>query len=185
MANQGHFRSDLYYRLNVFAILLPPLRARSEDIPDLAEYFVGIFGRRMGKQIDSIPLETMAAFQSYSWPGNVRELQNLVERAVIMANDGVLANPFSASAPQPVDTSAGPTKLIDLERAFIVRTLDEVGWVVGGPGGAAAKLGLNRTTLIHRMKKLQIKRPGIARLSPEDAAHESESLSGLPSIGVS
>jgi transcriptional regulator with GAF, ATPase, and Fis domain len=185
MANQGQFRSDLYYRLNVFPILLPPLRARSEDIPDLAEYFVGIFGRRMGKQIDNIPLETMAAFQSYSWPGNVRELQNLVERAVIMANDGVLANPFSASVPQPVDIASGPTKLVDLERAIIMRTLDEVGWVVGGPGGAAAKLGLNRTTLIHRMKKLEIKRPGIARRSPEDTDYEPEPSSGLPSVGMS
>ena len=188
MVSRDEFRSDLYYRLNVFPILLPPLRARSEDIPALVEYFVGIFGRRLGREIDNIPLETMAAFRSYSWPGNVRELQNLVERAVIMANDGVLANPFSASVletvvntaaapqvfagaalpqdavvcavapPQAVVSAAGPTKLKDLERAYILKTLEEVGWIVGGPNGAAARLGLKRTTLIHRMKKLQIER---------------------------
>ena len=166
MVAQGEFRSDLYYRLNVFPILLPPLRERSEDISALVEYFVGIFSRGLGKQIDSIPLETMDAFGSYSWPGNVRELQNLVERAVILANDGVLANPltapanpFPASVPQAVAGADRSTKLRDWERAFIVQTLNEVGWVVGGQNGAAAKLGLNRTTLIHRMKKLQIKRP--------------------------
>jgi transcriptional regulator with GAF, ATPase, and Fis domain len=159
MAAQGEFRSDLYYRLNVFPILLPPLRARFDDIPALVEYFVGIFSRRLGKQIDSIPLEAVAAFRSYSWPGNVRELQNLVERAVILADDGVLANPFAGSASQAVVGDASPTKLRDLERAFIAQTLEEVGWVVGGPDGAAAKLGLKRTTLIHRMKTLQIERP--------------------------
>jgi transcriptional regulator with GAF, ATPase, and Fis domain len=163
MVAQGQFRSDLYYRLNVFPILLPPLRARSEDIPALVEYFVGIFSRRLGKQIDFIPVETMAAFRSHSWPGNVRELQNLVERAVILADDGVLSNPLAASAPQTVVSAAaaGSTKLKDLERAYIVQTLEEVGWVVGGAEGAAAKLGMKRTTLMHRMKKLQIERPGL------------------------
>jgi transcriptional regulator with GAF, ATPase, and Fis domain len=159
MAAQGEFRSDLYYRLNVFPIPLPPLRARSDDIPALMEYFVEIFSRRLGKQINSIPFETMAAFQSYSWPGNVRELQNLVERAVILSDDGVLANPFAGSAPQAVVSAAGPKKLRDFERAFIAQTLEEVGWVVGGPDGAASKLGLKRTTLIHRMKMLKIQRP--------------------------
>lgn len=118
MAAQGEFRSDLYYRLNVFPISLPPLRARSEDIPALVEYFVEIFSRRLGTQIESIPLEAMGAFQPYSWPGNVRELQNLVERSVILANSGVLANPlagpenpFPASVPQAVASAAGSTKL--------------------------------------------------------------------------
>jgi transcriptional regulator with GAF, ATPase, and Fis domain len=159
MAAQGEFRSDLYYRLNVFPIGLPPLRARSEDIPALVDYFVGIFSRRMGKPIDRIPWETVTAFQSYSWPGNVRELQNLVERAVILADDGVLADPFAQSAPQSVPSTAVPTSLRDVERALIVQALVEVGWVVGGGNGAAAKLGLKRTTLLHRMKKLQIERP--------------------------
>jgi transcriptional regulator with GAF, ATPase, and Fis domain len=108
MVTQGQFRSDLYYRLNVFPILLPPLRARSDDIPALMEYFVEIFSCRFGKQINSIPFETMTAFQSYSWPGNIRELQNLLERAVILADDGVLANPFVGSAPQAVVCAAGP-----------------------------------------------------------------------------
>jgi transcriptional regulator with GAF, ATPase, and Fis domain len=159
MAGQGEFRSDLYYRLNVFPILLPPLRARSEDIPALVEYFVGIFSRRLGRQIDSIPPETMAAFRAYSWPRNIRELQNLVERAVILADDGVLANPFAASISQAVASAAAPPKLRELERAFILQTLEEVRWVVGGPDGAAAKLGLKRTTLMHKMKTLRIERP--------------------------
>ena len=160
MVTRGEFRSDLYYRLNVFPITLPPLRARSEDVPALVEYFVGIFGRRLQRQIDTISSEVMAAFRSYSWPGNVRELQNLVERAIILSNDGVLANPFAASTPQAVASAGGPTKLRDFERAFILQTLEEVGWVVGGPKGAAAKLGLKRTTLMQRMKNHQIQRPG-------------------------
>jgi formate hydrogenlyase transcriptional activator len=165
MVERGEFRSDLYYRLNVFPVWVPPLRERSEDIPVLVEYFVEMFGRRMGKQIDSIPTETMATLQSYFWPGNVRELQNLVERAVIMTDGRVLANPLAAApqtpayAPQRVANAAGTTKLRDIERAVIAQTLEEVGWVVGGPKGAAAKLGLQRTTLIHKMKKLQIKKP--------------------------
>jgi transcriptional regulator with GAF, ATPase, and Fis domain len=179
MVAQGEFRGDLYYRLNVFPILLPPLRARSEDIPALVEHFVRIFSRRVGKQIDSIPLETMAAFQSNSWPGNIRELQNLVERAVILADDGVLANPFAGSSLPAVASATGPTKLRDIERAFIMRTLEEVGWVVAGPNGAAAKLGLKRTTLMQRMKKHQIERPARSGRQPEVAADEPK-----PSIGV-
>jgi transcriptional regulator with GAF, ATPase, and Fis domain len=168
MVKRNEFRSDLYYRLNVFPISLPPLRARSEDIPALVEYFVGMFSRRIGEQIDRIPSEIMAAFQSYAWPGNIRELQNLVERAVILSNDGVLANPLSISTEQGSPSAASPgnpseTKLTDMERLFILQTLDEVGWKVGGPNGAAARLGLNRTTLIHKMKKLQIKRPNPER----------------------
>jgi transcriptional regulator with GAF, ATPase, and Fis domain len=180
MVSQGEFRSDLYYRLNVFPIQLPPLRGRADDIPALVEYFVGIFSRRLGKQIISVPPETMAAFRSYSWPGNIRELQNLVERAVILANEGILPNPISELDPQAVTLPAASTKLRDLERTFIVQTLDEVGWVVGGPNGAAAKLGLNRTTLIHRMKKLQIKRPRAERLLPEVAAGEPKSSEEPP-----
>jgi transcriptional regulator with GAF, ATPase, and Fis domain len=167
MVAQAEFRSDLYYRLNVFPILLPPLRERSEDIPALVEYFVKIYSRRFGKPVHRIPFETMAAFHSYSWPGNIRELQNLVERAIILGNDGMLANPFAASSPetaaraleQSVATTRNPTKLDDLERNLIVQTLEEVGWVIGGPNGAATKLGMKRPTLIYRMKKLQIERP--------------------------
>jgi len=160
MMNEGQFRSDLYYRLNVFPIVLPPLRERREDIPDLVAHFVEKCGRRMGKQIEHIPAETMSALSSYDWPGNIRELQNLVERAVILANDGVLPNPLPmTTATRTVISSPAGTTLRDSERTLILRTLEEVGWVIGGPKGAAAKLGLKRTTLIHKMQKLGISRP--------------------------
>ena len=158
MVTRNQFRSDLYYRLNVFPIVLPPLRARPEDIPELVSHFVEIYSRRMGKEIDYIPEETMAAFRSYSWAGNVRELQNLIERAVILANDGVLPNPLPGLTPQLATNSAIPRTLRESERALILQTLDEVRWVIGGPKGAATKLGLKRTTLLHRMKKLGIQR---------------------------
>jgi formate hydrogenlyase transcriptional activator len=159
MMRRGEFRSDLYYRLNVFPILLPPLRARREDIPALVTHFVEIFGRRMGKQIEHIPPKTMSALSSYQWPGNIRELQNLIERAVILSNDGVLPNPLPAAGTQGVIISPAATTLRDSEHTLILQTLAAVGWVIGGPTGAAAKLGLKRTTLIHKMKKLGISRP--------------------------
>jgi formate hydrogenlyase transcriptional activator len=167
MANRGAFRSDLYYRLNVFPLLLPPLRARREDIPALVTHFVEIFGHRMGRQIEHVPSETMAALSSYEWPGNIRELQNLIERAVILSNRGVLPNPLPPPAPQcasmlpGVSASPGATTLRDSERTLILRTLEAVGWVIGGPKGAATKLGLKRTTLIHKMQKLGISRPAL------------------------
>jgi transcriptional regulator with GAF, ATPase, and Fis domain len=162
MVSKNEFRSDLYYRLNVFPIPLPPLRDRQVDIPDLVTHYVDVFSRRMGKQIDEIPDDTLTAFSAYPWPGNIRELQNLVERAVILANDGILPNPLPAPSPQIAamqSPAPAPTTLRDSERALIMRTMEEVGWVIGGPNGAAAKLGLKRTTLIHRMKKLGIQRP--------------------------
>ena len=159
MVNGGEFRSDLYYRLNVFPVLLPPLRERREDIPALVTHFVEIFGRRMGRQIEHIPPETISALSSYQWPGNIRELQNLIERAVILSNDGVLSNPLPTALAQVVSTSPAATTLRDSERTLILKTLEAVGWVVGGPKGAAAKLGLKRTTLIHKMQKLGIFRP--------------------------
>jgi len=180
MVAQQQFRTDLYYRLNVFPVAVPPLRARQEDIPALVAHFVEFFGRKMGKQIDEIPQETIAAFKSYPWPGNIRELQNLIERAVIMANDGVLPNPLPAlpigtsaspavrSVPMSGDSAAAvPMTLSDSERALIFRTLEATGWVIGGSNGAAAKLGLKRTTLIHRMKKLGIERPARRAGLPE------------------
>jgi transcriptional regulator with GAF, ATPase, and Fis domain len=181
MVERSEFRSDLYYRLNVFPLPLPPLRERQEDIPALLIHFVEVFSRRMGKQIDEIPEETTAAFSSYSWPGNIRELQNLVERAVILANDGVLPNPLPASRSQKVASSAGPITLRESERSLILRTLDEVSWVIGGQKGAAAKLGLKRTTLIFKMKKLGIERSTSRADVPEAiaATGEPESLARL------
>jgi formate hydrogenlyase transcriptional activator len=166
MAVRGQFRSDLYYRLNVFPILLPALRERREDIPALVTHFVKMFSRRMGKHVDSIPPEIMAAFQGYSWPGNIRELQNLVERAVIVSRDGVLPNPLHKKETEPMIPSLHRSRtfqssmtLEDSDRAVIVETLEQVGWIVGGPRGAATKLGLKRTTLLAKMRRLDISRP--------------------------
>jgi transcriptional regulator with GAF, ATPase, and Fis domain len=166
MVARGQFRSDLYYRLNVFPIFLPALRERREDIPSLVTHFVRLFSRRMGKPVESIPPETMAAFQCYSWPGNIRELQNLVERAVILSRDGTLPNPLHnrrLKVVPPIQCSfpAYPSSmtLADSDRSLIVDTLERVGWIVGGPGGAAAKLGLKRTTLLAKMRRLEIVRP--------------------------
>jgi transcriptional regulator with GAF, ATPase, and Fis domain len=161
MVNRGEFRSDLYYRLNVFPVMLPPLRERREDIPILVTHFVDIFCRRMGKQIKLIPPETMSALSSHWWPGNIRELQNLIERAVILSNSGVLPNPLPTTVSKDATTSPAATTLRDSERALILHTLEAVGWVIGGPKGAAAKLGLKRTTLICKMQKLGIFRPGL------------------------
>jgi transcriptional regulator with GAF, ATPase, and Fis domain len=158
MSNRGEFRSDLYYRLNVFPVQLPPLRERREDIPALVEHFAEIYGRRVGREIEHIPDTTMSALTSYQWPGNIRELQNLIERAVILSNDGVLHNPLPAAGPLAIATSPPATTLKDSERILILRTLESVGWVIGGPKGAATKLGLKRTTLIHKMQKLGISR---------------------------
>ena len=166
MVARGQFRSDLYYRLNVFPILLPALRERREDIPALVAYFVKLFSRRMGKQVDSIPPETMSAFQWHSWPGNIRELQNLVERAVILCRDGTLPNPLFQRRTRHISLNihrnqAGQLSMTseDSDRALIVETLEQVGWIVGGPRGAAAKLGVKRTTLLAKMRRLGISRP--------------------------
>jgi formate hydrogenlyase transcriptional activator len=189
MVARSEFRSDLYYRLNVFPVMLPPLRDRQEDIPALVAHFVEVFSRRMDKQIDEIPVETMAALQAYGWPGNIRELQNLIERAVILANDGVLPNPLPASTPRlvfasPVSTTdnspTAPTTLRDSERALILQALEAVGWVIGGTKGAAARLGLKRTTLIHRMKKLGIVRTADATSEELLSTQRTESPTPFP-----
>ena len=159
MVARNEFRSDLYYRLNVFPIVLPPLRERQEDIAALVAHFVDVFSSRMGKQIESIPEKTLEAFKSYSWPGNIRELQNLIERAVILANDGVLPNPLPVSDRESPIRLPVVKRLSEFERTLILKTLHGVGWVIGGQYGAAAKLGLKRTTLVSKMKKLGIGRP--------------------------
>ena len=159
MVNHNQFRGDLYYRLNVFPIELPPLRERREDIAQLVLHYVEVFARRMGKRIGEVPAETLSAFEAYSWPGNVRELQNLIERAVILSDDGQLHNPLPKQVVAPVGASPEPRTLRDSERALILRMLEAAGWVIGGATGAAAKLGLKRTTLIAKMKKLGIARP--------------------------
>jgi len=166
MVQRNEFRSDLYYRLNVFPITLPPLRARREDIALLVAHFVEVFSRHMAKQISNIPQETLDAFISYSWPGNVRELQNLIERAVIRSDNGVLANPLLPPDPNVVGANPIRVNLVgpevtfeDSQRALILRALQASGWIVGGPRGAAARLRLKRTTLISKMKKLGVSRP--------------------------
>jgi transcriptional regulator with GAF, ATPase, and Fis domain len=159
MVKRNQFRGDLYYRLNVFPITLPPLRERPEDIPPLVEYFVEIFSRKMGKHIATIPDECLNAFVSYSWPGNIRELQNVIERAVILSNEGSLPNPLCRNRGTMVSLFPPRITLRESERTLILGALEATGWVVAGPYGAAVRLGMKRTTLMARMKKHGIFRP--------------------------
>jgi formate hydrogenlyase transcriptional activator len=158
MVKRSEFRSDLYYRLNVFPIQLPSLRARREDIPALVEHFVAIYARRMDKQIDHIPPETMAALVSYPWPGNIRELQNFIERSVILTSGNILQAPLATLSNAGGVELLGAITLEDAERDHIRKTLEQTRWVVAGPNGAAARLGIKRSTLYFRMQKLGISR---------------------------
>jgi transcriptional regulator with GAF, ATPase, and Fis domain len=171
MVRNGEFRSDLYFRLNVFPVQLPPLRDRREDIPALVSHFVEILGHRVGRQIEHIPQETMLDLCSYDWPGNIRELQNLIERALILSEDGVLPNPLLTAGTRRVSSVPSSATLIDSERALILRALVEAGWVIGGQRGAAARLGVKRTTLIYKMQRHGIFRPAL-----EDNDDLSQSL---------
>ena len=158
------FRSDLYYRLNVFPITLPPLRERTEDIPLLVHFFAHKFAQRMRKPIERIPTETVTALTRYSWPGNIRELQNLIERAVILSRGTVLEVPLGELKQNGKTAEHNGTNGIALEsveREHILRVLRETNWVIGGPAGAAARLGLPRTTLNNKMQKLGISRPRV------------------------
>jgi formate hydrogenlyase transcriptional activator len=162
MMKQNEFRSDLYYRLNIFPIRLPPLRERREDIPLLVQYFMQKYARRMGKRIETVPAATMQKLVDWSWPGNVRELQNMIERGVILSRGFVLEIPLTeleqSAVPVLSDNNGGAT-LEAVERQHILQALRDTSWVIGGPSGAAARLGLNRSTLNARMRKLEIRRP--------------------------
>ena len=158
MVKRNEFRSDLYYRLNVFPIPLPPLRERREDIPALVQHFVEMHARRMGKQIENIPAETMSALTSHEWPGNIRELQNFIERSVILSAGAVLRPPLAELKRCPEVQSMGAITLEEAERDHIRKTLEQTRWVVAGPNGAAARLGIKRSTLYFRMQKLGISR---------------------------
>jgi len=160
MVKQQTFREDLYYRLKVFPIAVPPLRERAEDIPQLVRHFASRYARKMNKKIDAVPPEVMSALVRYSWPGNVRELQNFIERAVILSRTSTLHAPIGELA---VSEAAEAAKLSsdkggESERDLIIRALEESNWVVGGPNGAAARLGLARTSLVYKMQKLRISR---------------------------
>jgi formate hydrogenlyase transcriptional activator len=163
MIAEGRFRSDLYYRLNVFPIALPPLRERPDDIPRLVRHFTQSFARRIGRRIETIPSSVLDALVRYPWPGNVRELQNIIERAVILSKGPTLQvpladlQPLTAAATAP--TAAASATLADAEREHILRALRDTKWVLGGPDGAAARLGMKRSTLHWKMKKLGISRP--------------------------
>jgi len=167
MVKRNEFRSDLYYRLNVFPLSLPPLRARREDIPALVEHFVEIYVRRMSKQIETIPPATMSALASYEWPGNIRELQNFIERSVILSSDAILRPPLAELKHRPEIQSPGAVTLEEAERDHIRKTLEQTHWVVAGPNGAAVRLGIKRSTLYFRMQKL-----GISRTNKEPVSAE-------------
>jgi len=160
MVRENRFRADLYYRLNVFPMTIPPLRERRDDIPLLVRVFVRHFSEQMGKQIDTIPRETMAKLTAYAWPGNVRELRNLVERAVILTDGRALR----IDGPQGMESpdAAVPQTLEEVQRQHIVATLERTGWRISGASGAAQYLGMNPTTLHSMMKRLGIRRPGVA-----------------------
>jgi formate hydrogenlyase transcriptional activator len=174
MVEEQKFRSDLFFRLNVFPVQVPPLRERREDIPDLVWHFVRQFAGRMKKNYESVSPETMRVLCEYDWPGNIRELQNLIERAVILSPGPILRVPLRDLHQRrvTVPSSERHQTLEEAERAHILRTLQMTKWVLGGPNGAAARLGINRSTLQFRMKKLGIVRPG-----REDDAVAAQALS--------
>jgi formate hydrogenlyase transcriptional activator len=166
MILEREFRSDLYYRLNVVPIFLPPLRKRPEDIPLLVEHFVRRFARKAGKTLDMVSSDTMDVLRRYPWPGNIRELENIIERAAVLSSGSVLrisSHDFSTRIVSG-KTADRPQTLEEVERNHILTTLKETQWILSGPGGAAARLGLNRSTLYFRMKKLGIARSLSARL---------------------
>jgi formate hydrogenlyase transcriptional activator len=172
MVKLGTFREDLYYRLKVFPIKVPALRQRTEDIPKLVWHFTEFYARRMNKRINEIPPETMDALGRYRWPGNIRELQNFIERAVILSPHSVLRAPTSELEPfsSHIESNLPISGLAQVERDHILHALEASNWVIGGRNGAAERLGMKRTSLVYRMKKLHITRP---LASPDRAAVNS------------
>lgn len=177
MVSRGEFRSDLYYRLNVFPVQMPPLRERRDDIRELVLHFLEVFSRRMGKRIEQIPESTLDAFSAYDWPGNIRELQNLVERAVIRSDNGVFPNPLSThetDVPSIVESNRGTEpgailkresaeSLDNVQRRHILRVLEKTGWVISGPNGAGAVLDVHPNTLRSLMDRLGIQYHAVPR----------------------
>jgi len=161
LVQKGDFRADLYYRLNIIPLTAPPLRERGDDIILLARYFARKYADRLNKPIDDFTEETLEALVNYDWPGNVRELENVIERAVVMSVDGV-PRPALSELKRSIRTSSASSKTLEeVEREHIVCVLKDTNWVIGGPEGAAKRLGLNRSTLTFRMRKLGITRPGL------------------------
>jgi formate hydrogenlyase transcriptional activator len=174
MVREHKFRADLYYRLNVFPITVPPLRERAGDIPLLVDHFVQSSARRQGKSIEHVPDDVMAAIERYDWAGNIRELQNFIERSVILTRGPSLRAPVEELRNSDVYADNVRT-LADADRVHIIGTLQETNWVIGGKSGAASRLGLNRTTLIAKMQKL-----GISRETAEQRARLSNSYANSP-----
>jgi formate hydrogenlyase transcriptional activator len=184
MVQENRFRADLYYRLHVFPIAIPPLRARKEDIPILVRHFVQRFAEQQNKIVDTIPDDLMTALQNYEWPGNIRELQNVIERGVIMTSGRELAQetvdrlarrPHNSPS-RPFSTGGGTMTLAAAERAHITETLFETDWVVGGPNGAAARLGLARTTLLSKMQRLGISGENMKSYRGRQVQHSSRQV---------
>src|SRR5712672_652981 len=169
------FRADLYYRLNVIPIFLPPLRERAQDIPLLVEYFVKKLSARLNKPIDSIPGEVMEILKAHDWPGNIRELQNVIERAVVLAPGSALRPALTELKQMAKQPSAVATRtLAEAEREHILEVLNQTSWVIGGQDGAATRLGLPRTTLIHKMRKLGIEPRRTSRWRSVQQKHNTE-----------
>jgi formate hydrogenlyase transcriptional activator len=168
MVTDKEFRADLFYRVSVFPIALPPLRDHRDDIPALARHFVAKYAERMNKVITEIPSETMEAMLGYDWPGNVRQLQNFIEHGVIVSPGATFAPPLSQLRPQRISVPKNSKTLDDATRDHVLQTLEETKWVVGGRHGAAARLGIARTTLVSKMRRLGI----------ESATDEARARSG-------
>jgi formate hydrogenlyase transcriptional activator len=176
MVANKQFRADLYYRLNVIPICLPPLRERTPDIPALVQYFVNKFSARFNKAIDVIPDEVMEVLKAHDWPGNIRELQNVIERAVVLSPESILRLALTELKQMTKQQSAAAARtLADAEREHILDVLKQADWMIGGQGGAATRLGLPRTTLIYKMRKLGIEARRPRRSRPFHQTDDGES----------